>query len=104
VSGLDARLAPGERLLERGVVADGAGFRLAADPATVGVVVPPFAALLAAARCPTLIARGEHDPVVTSAELRAVAPAAIDIRGCGHNLQVESPAAVVALLDGLWSG
>lgn len=104
VSGLDARLAPGERLLERGVVADGSGYRLAADPATVGVVVPPFAALLAGARCPTLIARGEGDPIVTSAELRAVAPEAIDVRGCGHNLQVESPAALIGLLERLWRG
>lgn len=104
VSGLDACLAPDERLLERGVVAEGAGFRLAADPATVGVVVPPFAALLAAARCPMLIARGEHDPLVSSAELHAVAPAAIDVPDRGHNLHVESPEALVALLELLWSG
>lgn len=100
VSGLDASVAPGDALLARGTVRDGAGFRLAADPATVGVEVPPFAALLAAARCPVLAARGEHDPLVSSTELRAV-PGAVDVAGLGHNPHVESPQVLVTLIDRL---
>ena len=101
VSGLDAGLAPGEALLARGTVRDGDGFRLAADPATLGVVVPPFGALLAAAACPVLASRGERDPLVSSAELRAAAPGAVDVPDRGHNLHVESPEALVALIDRL---
>jgi pimeloyl-ACP methyl ester carboxylesterase len=101
VSGLDAGLAPGDALLARGTVGDGAGFRLAADPATLAVTVPPFAALAAAAACPMLATRGEHDPLVSGAELRAAAPDAIDLPGLGHNLHVEAPQALLALLDRL---
>jgi pimeloyl-ACP methyl ester carboxylesterase len=101
VSGLDAALAPGEALLARGTVAETTGFRLAADPATLGVEVPPVAALLAGAACPVLAARGERDPLVSGAELRAAAPGAIDVPGRGHNLHVEDPRALVALLDRL---
>jgi pimeloyl-ACP methyl ester carboxylesterase len=101
VSGLDAGLAPGDALLARGTVRDGAGFRLAADPATLAVAVPPFTALATAATCPVLASRGEHDPLVSSAELRAAAPDAIDVPGLGHNLHVEAPQALLALLDRL---
>jgi pimeloyl-ACP methyl ester carboxylesterase len=101
VSGLDERLAPGDALVARGTVADGAGFRLAADPATLGVIVPPFTELLAAARCKVLATRGEHDPLVSSAELRAAAPGAVDVAGLGHNLHVEAPDTLLALLDRL---
>jgi pimeloyl-ACP methyl ester carboxylesterase len=104
VSGLDAVLAPGEALLARGIMREPAGFRLAADPATLGVDAPPFTALLAAARCPVLAARGEHDALVSSAELRAAAPGAIDVPGLGHNLHVENPPALLALVDRLLAG
>ena len=99
VSGLDVTLAPDESLLARGTTAVPGGFRLAADPATLAARVPPFGALLAAASCPVLVARGEHDPLVSSAELKAVAPAAIDVPGVGHNLHVEAPATLVGLID-----
>ena len=101
VSGLDAGLAPGDGLLARGAVRDGGGFRLAADPATLGVVVPPFTALLAAAACPVLACRGEHDPLVSGAELRRAVPGAVDLAGLGHNPHVEAPQALVALIDDL---
>jgi len=101
VSGLDTSLAPGEALLGRGTVRDAGGYRLAADPATLGVEVPPFAALLAAVHCPVLATRGEHDALVSSAELHAAARGAVDVPGLGHNLHVEDPAALVALVDRL---
>jgi len=101
VSGLDTTLAPGDALLARGVVGEAAGFRLAADPAASGVEVPPFLELLAAARCPVVAARGEFDPLVSGAELRAAVPDSIDVAGRGHNLHVEDPASLVALADRL---
>ena len=104
VSGLNEGIAPGEALLERGTVPADAGFRLAADPATVAVEVPPFSALLAAAACPVVVARGEHDAIVSSAELRSAAPGAIDVRGFGHNLHVEAPQEILALIGRLRPG
>lgn len=98
VSGLEERLAPDEALLARGTVPDADGFRLAADPATLAIQVPPFGALLAAVRCPALVARGEHDALVSSAELRAVAPDAVEVPAVGHNLHAEAPPAFIALL------
>ncbi len=99
VSGLDATIAPGASLIARGTVSDGAGYRLAADPQTAAIEVPGFAALLAAARCPVVAARGEHDSLVSSAELHAVVPDAIDVPGVGHNLHVEAPTALLELID-----
>jgi len=101
VSGLDAAIAPGDALLARGTAPDAAGFRLAADPATLGVEVPAFAALLAAARCPVIAIRGEHDPLVSGVELRAAVAGAIDVPGRGHNLHVEDPSALLPLVDRL---
>lgn len=104
VAGLDDVLAPGESLLARGTVADGTGFRLAADPASAGIAVPPFAALIAAARCPVLVTRGEHDALVSSSELAAAAPGAVDLAGLGHNLHVEAPERVLDLIGRLLPG
>jgi pimeloyl-ACP methyl ester carboxylesterase len=101
VSGLDETLAPDEALLARGTVSAGSGFRLAADPATLAVEVPPFAALLAAAQCPVLATRGEHDPLVSSAELCGVVAGAVDVPFLGHSLHVEAPQTLVALIDRL---
>ena len=103
VSGLDTRVAPDESLLERGVVRAEGGYRLATDPRTALVAGAPFTSLASSARCPVLLARGAGDPMVTLAELQKYCAAAVDIAGTGHNAHVESPAAIVALSDGLAS-
>jgi pimeloyl-ACP methyl ester carboxylesterase len=101
VSGLDETVAPGSELLERGVVAGDEGFRLAQDPRTFLVGGAPFATLVASADARVVLARGEHDAMVSSAELKAYRADAQDIAGLGHNLHAERPAAVVGLLDAL---
>jgi pimeloyl-ACP methyl ester carboxylesterase len=104
ISGLTADIAPGEEWLARGAVKAESGWRLAQDPHTFAVAGAPFASLAASATAPVLLARGEHDPMVSLQELRAHAPPAHDIRGAGHNAHVEDPAAVVALLEQLVAG
>ncbi|MBS0374153.1 MAG: alpha/beta fold hydrolase [Proteobacteria bacterium] len=99
VAGLDERIAPGSALLGRGTVAEAGGFRLATDPAVLAVEVPSLRGLLEAARCPVILARGEHDAVVSSAQLRAIDPQSIDLAGAGHNVHVEDPAAVAGLVE-----
>ncbi|WP_410635957.1 alpha/beta fold hydrolase [Amycolatopsis sp. cmx-4-83] len=75
------------------------GWRLAMDPAAFGVGAPDMPALLAAARCPVVLAAGEHDPMSRPGQLRALDPDAVTLAGLGHNAHVEDPAAVRALLE-----
>jgi len=104
VSGLTADIAPGEEWLARGAVQAESGWRLAQDPHTFSVAGAPFASLAASATAPVLLARGEHDPMVSLPELRVCARQARDIPGAGHNAHIEDPAAVVALLEQLLAG
>lgn len=103
VSGLVGLLAPDDPMVDgavvdREVVGEGSGWRLAQDPRTFGVGVPDMAALLSAAPCPVVLARGEHDVMVTHEQLAALAPDPVSLPGLGHNAHVEDPAAVLALL------
>lgn len=104
-SGLEETIAPGKELLARGIVHDDArGYRLAQDPRSFMVAGAPFATLAASAACPVLLARGEHDAMVSTEELRAHRPDALMIPGAGHNAHVEQPEAVVSLLGRLLAG
>jgi pimeloyl-ACP methyl ester carboxylesterase len=48
-----------------------------------------------------ILARGERDAMVSTAELRAHASEAVELAGFGHNVQVENPHAIVDLLQKL---
>lgn len=99
VSGLAGLVDPDSDLAGAGVVPEGDGrWRLALDPRAFGVGEPGVAALLAAATCPVVLARGEHDPMVSDADLRALGVEPAELAGLGHNAHVEDPAAVAALL------
>ena len=74
------------------------GWRLSQDPRTFGVAGAPFDSLVTSARARVILARGERDPMVSTAELRAHAADAVELAGCGHNAQVEKPDAIVDLL------
>jgi pimeloyl-ACP methyl ester carboxylesterase len=101
VSGLDAAVAPTDEWLARGAVKGDEGWRLSQDPRTFGVAGAPFDSLATSARARVILARGECDQMVSTAELRAHAADAVDIAGCGHNAQVEKPDAIVDLLQRL---
>jgi len=98
VTGLPASRAPDARYLERGVRAGPDGFRLACDPRSYGIEVPPFRGLLAAAVCPVLIARGSEDALVSRAQCESLGAPFEELAGLGHNAQVEDPARVAAVL------
>lgn len=103
VSGLAGLVAPDdpmvdEAVVDRSAVGEGRGWRLAQDPRTFGVGVPDMAGLLAAVTCPVVLARGEHDPMVTHEQLAALAAGPVTLPGLGHNAHVEDPSAVLALL------
>ena len=101
VAGLDESIAPQLDMLARGVVQAAEGFRLAQDPRTFNVAGAPFATLVASAAARVKLARGEHDPMVSIEDLRAHSPDAHDIAGAGHNVHVEDPESIVALLEQL---
>lgn len=101
VAGLDGLLAPEDPRLRPGVVPAGDGWRPALDQRAFGVGDPAVAGLLAAAPVPVVLARGEHDPMVSAADLRALVPDPVELARLGHNAHVEDPAALRPLLTAL---
>ncbi|WP_181784226.1 alpha/beta fold hydrolase [Pseudonocardia pini] len=75
------------------------GWRTALDPRAFGVGDPRLAELVAVAPVPVRLARGEHDPMVTTADLTALVEAPVELSGLGHNAHVEDPTALLALLS-----
>lgn len=100
VSGLRGLVGPDDAAATSGVRHDGTGWRLALDPGAFGVGEPGMPALLREAACPVVLARGEHDPMVTEADLRALGVEPVTLPGLGHSAHVEDPMAVRGLLAG----
>lgn len=98
LAGLTGLVDPGDPAVRAGVVEAAEGWRVAQDPASFGVGVPDMAGLLARAACPVVLARGEHDPLVSDADLRALGVDPVTLPGLGHNAHVEDPRAVVGLV------
>ncbi|HEX5543538.1 MAG TPA: alpha/beta hydrolase [Micromonospora sp.] len=98
VSGLAGLLAADDPALDAGLREERGQWRLALDPRTFGVGAPDMPALLAASRARVLLARGEHDPMVSDAQLAELGTSAITLPGLGHNAHVEDPEAVFALI------
>ena len=101
VAGLGPDTAPAQESLARGIASGQQGWRLAQDPRTFAIAGAPFASLAASAAGHVILARGEHDPMVSTEELRTHARDVHVIRGAGHNAHLEKPAAVIALLERL---
>lgn len=98
VSGLAGLVADDDPAAVRGVREEGGRYRLALDNAAFGVGAPDMTGLLAAARCPVTLARGEHDALNTDDQLRELVANPVSLRGLGHNAHVEDPAAVWTLV------
>jgi pimeloyl-ACP methyl ester carboxylesterase len=99
VSGLEGLVDGGQPAATRGVRAASGRYRLALDNAAFAVGAPDMRGLLAAARCPVTLARGERDPLNTDDELRALVDEPVTLPGLGHNAHVEDPAAVWRLVE-----
>jgi pimeloyl-ACP methyl ester carboxylesterase len=97
LAGLADLAAPDDPVSTAGVQQTADGWRVAQDPATFGVGVPDMAGLLARAQCPVILARGQHDPMVTDDELSVLVDDAVVLPGLGHNAHVEDPSAVLDL-------
>jgi len=99
VAGLDGLLDPTDPALDAGVLRTDGGWRPAFDPRAFGVGEPEVASLLAAAPAPVVLARGEHDPMVSAAQLAVLVADPVDLPGLGHNAHVEMPAALLPLVQ-----
>ena len=97
VAGLDGLIDPADPALNAAVVPAGDGWRPAFDLRAFGVGKPGVADLIAAAPVPVLLARGEHDRMVSAAQLADLVPDPAELPGLGHNAHVEDPAAVLRL-------
>jgi pimeloyl-ACP methyl ester carboxylesterase len=98
LSGLHGLVAPDSPAALAGVVEEDGAWRPALDPRAFGVGDPEMAALVAAAPVPVVLARGEHDAMVSAEQLRALVPAPVELPGLGHNAHVEAPEAVAELV------
>lgn len=100
VAGLTGLLDVEGSRVDAGVrVADDGRWRLAMDPRAFAVGAPGMPGLLAGVPAPVLLARGEHDPMVTDDDLARLGVPATTLPGLGHNAHVEDPAAVACLLE-----
>jgi pimeloyl-ACP methyl ester carboxylesterase len=98
VSGLDVVIAPGDEWLQRGISHSEQRWRLSQDPRTFGVAGAPFASLVASAQARLVLARGEHDQMVSTRELQQHCEDPCEIAAAGHNAHVEKPDEIVGLL------
>jgi len=98
VSGLTGLIAPDSVEALSGITQTDGGWRLAYDPATASIGPPPMEALMAKAKAPVHLARGETDAMVSREQLSVYDRYAHQI-AAGHNAMVENPAAVWDWLD-----
>jgi pimeloyl-ACP methyl ester carboxylesterase len=102
VAGLEGLIDPADPAVDAGVLRADGGWRPAFDPRAFGMGEPGVASLLAAAPVPVVLARGEHDSMVSAAQLTALVPDPVQLPGLGHNAHVEGPAALLPLLKHYW--
>ncbi len=98
VSGLAGLLPAGDPAVDAGLREQDGRWRLAMDPGAFAVGAPDMAQLVARSQAAVTLARGEHDPMNTDAQLAKLGPRTVTLPGLGHNAHVESPAASIALL------
>jgi pimeloyl-ACP methyl ester carboxylesterase len=98
VSGLAGLFAADSPEALSGVAARGTGWRLACDPATALIGPPPMEALMAGAKAPVHLARGQTDAMVSREQLAVYDRHAHQIAG-GHNAMVENPTAIWDWID-----
>jgi len=94
VSGLQGLVEQGDPVVDHGLAEVDGRWRLAMDPGTFGVGAPDMAMLIADSKAEVVLARGEHDPMNTDDELRALHDQVVVLPGLGHNAHVEDATAL----------
>jgi pimeloyl-ACP methyl ester carboxylesterase len=101
VSGLAGLVPASDPAVDAGLRERDGRWRLAVDPGAFEVGAPDLPQLLARARAPVTLARGEHDPMNTDDQLAGLGCPTVTLAGLGHNAHVESPELTIALLESL---
>ncbi|GAA2781726.1 alpha/beta fold hydrolase [Crossiella cryophila] len=101
VSGLLGLVGEDSPAVSTGLIESDGGWRLALDQRAFGVGAPDLPGLLAAAKCPTVLAAGEHDPMSPAEHLRALVIEPLVLPGRGHNAHVEAPESLLPVLERL---
>lgn len=102
-AGLAGLVGPDHSAVTDAVVEEGGRWRVAQDPATFAQKALNTRALVDAANCPVILGAGEDDAMVDESELAAYVHQPRIAPGCGHNVQVEDPGWVAAVLSELVS-
>ncbi|MFM9884734.1 MAG: alpha/beta fold hydrolase [Burkholderiales bacterium] len=98
VAGLVGLVEDGHPVVGAGVREEAGRFRLSMDPATFSAPGADFGAMLRSARAPVRLAAGSEDKMVPMAMLRRHDPDAVELPAVGHNVHVEAPRALAALV------
>ena len=85
--------------VDNGVVQVDGQWRVSQDPATFAQTPVKAAELVNAARCPIILGAGEHDAMVTRHDMASYVDTPRIAAGCGHNVPVEDPTWVAALIN-----
>ncbi|MFI5496556.1 alpha/beta fold hydrolase [Actinoplanes sp. NPDC051859] len=101
VSGLAGLLEPGDPAVDAGLHQEGGRWRLALDGRAFGVGAPDMAGLIAGCSATVTLARGEHDPMNSDAQLAGFGVPVVTLPGVGHNAHVASPGLGGTLLSAL---
>jgi pimeloyl-ACP methyl ester carboxylesterase len=99
VSGLAGLLPSDDPAVDAGLREQDGQWRVAMDTATFAVGAPDMPGLIAQAHAAVTLARGEHDPMNTDAQLARLCSSTATLPGLGHNAHVESPDQTITLLD-----
>lgn len=100
VTGLKGIADPASAFARTGIVEQDGKWRLAADNRAAAVAYADTADIYRAARAPVVLAAGEHDRMVSAADLRTLDYGAQELSGLGHNAHIEDPAAFWTLIAG----
>jgi pimeloyl-ACP methyl ester carboxylesterase len=99
LSGLTGMVSDDSAAVQAGVREEEGRWRIAADPRTFSAPVPDFENLMHSCKARVRLACGSQDWMVNVAQLRRFDPDAVELAGLGHNLHVQDPEALAALLD-----
>lgn len=98
VSGLIGLVDPTSQDAALGIRQEDGRFRIAADPGIYAAAGPAVAPVFRNAQAPVRLAAGEHDPMTSAVEMKALDPQCITLPGLGHSAHVESPEAIWPLI------
>jgi pimeloyl-ACP methyl ester carboxylesterase len=98
-AGLMGLASEDSEAVRAGIREENGKWRVSFDPRIFSVPPPDFDNLFRACKARVRLACGAQDQMVNVAQLRRYDPGAIELPGLGHNLHVQAPEALAALIE-----